>query len=393
MPHPTRPLPFVLLLLPVLLSAETPRFTIASRAEPERPYRLFVGIDLRVLHHREFVVVADFEHEQARLADPERTEVAVGQIGAIRFDHTTKIGALALTISDIKTERTYSGGNPRWEWMMAQSGVQGQVQDKLASMERDITRAGSLPTSGAITTPDGNTVVTTNPMADAINAYTSFATQSSKISDSSYYAEQAREEDAEAAFDAMVIEATLSAAAPIANAYAIGIARIRTDEAGFSDVVFFNEIGDLGPAARVVKMRKDGLPPGFEVVDIDLHLYREGQELVSNRRSKQFALTREEALEFLSLDRLARHKGETIPAEPAWSMAPAELFAANDPKDFDVSFTVQVDEKGQIVDVVAPAGTAPGSVSLLEQLPFLPALRDGQPVSGTVAVNLKDFFR
>ena len=29
MPHPTRPLPFVLLLLPVVLSAGTPRFTIA----------------------------------------------------------------------------------------------------------------------------------------------------------------------------------------------------------------------------------------------------------------------------------------------------------------------------------------------------------------------------
>ncbi len=396
MPHPVRSgalLPFLFLLPGLLADDPKPQFTIESRPEPERPYRLFVGVDVKVLHEEDFTRVADFGHNRALLDRPDGLELPIDKIGAIRFDHTPKLGTRPVTISDIRSERAYSQGNPRWEWMMAQSAVQGQVQDQLSVMEREISRASSMPETSAFTTPDGSTVEASNPLADAINNYTSFAHQNAKLADSAYYAQKAEEEGGDDAFDAIVVEATLSSPQPIADAYAVGIARITTPAEGQRDLVFFDEVGDLGPQSRTVKIRKEGLPPGFEVVKVDLHLYRQGQELVSNRSEKQFALSRDEALEYLTLERLSRHRGETLPPEPVWALAPAALLAARDPAAFDQPLTIQVDAKGHFVKLADETAVAPPLAALAAQLLFLPALADGEAVPGTVTLNLTDYFR
>ena len=384
-------------LFPGLLAAEdpAPRFTIESRPAPERNYRLFVGVDIKVRHDDDLATVTDFGNNRALLETPAPVELPVDAIDFIRFDHATKLGRVPVTIATLTSRRAHAAGNPRWDWMIAQSGVQGQVQDQLSARQRQIARNASLPTSGAFTAPDGTTIAASNPLADAIDSYVSYSAQTAKLSESSFYAEQAESDGDAETFDALVVESTLSAPVPVTDVYAVGIARISHPTNGYSDVVFFHEVGRLGPEPRTVRMHKAGLPPGFAIVSVDLHLYCQGRELVSDRSPKQFALSREEALEFLTLDRSARHRGETLPAEPAWDLAPEALLAVTDPAALDLPLIAQVDAHGQLTHLAPEtAGAIPARIyTIANQLPFLPALDNGMPVAGTAHFNLKSFFR
>ncbi len=97
----------------------------------------------------------------------------------------------------------------------------------------------------------------------------------------------------------------------------MGLLRIRVPDEAPSDVIFFREIGDIGLEETPLRIRKDGLTAGFELLDINLHIYREGQEIASEHSEKQFALSREEALGYLTLERIPSNRGKTLPAEPA----------------------------------------------------------------------------
>lgn len=391
---PRRPPWAALALLPVLVATASPpvRMTIESRPSPERNYRLFVGVDVKVLHQDDFTPVADFANHTAVLAGDTRARIPTHLIDRIRFDHATKIARASIRLDAITTDRDYSAGaNPRWTQMQAQAAVQAQREDRLSTLQRGITIAAGTPQSAAVTLPDGTTV-SDNSLAKAVAEYSNFANASSKQADTAYFVGQASADAADDAFDSIVVRTTVSAPQPIVDAYIVGVARIRVDDA-LSDVIFFHEVAEIGPEPREIRMRKDGLPPGFEVDSVVLHVYRQGQELVTDQSEKQFALTRDEALEYLTLERLSSHRGETLPASPAWSLAPDALLASRNPEEFDLPMTVQVDERGRVLAIDTPARVPPRIADVATEVVFLPAIENGVAVAGTARLNLRDFFR
>ncbi len=134
---------------------------------------------------------------------------------------------------------------------------------------------------------------------------------------------------------AMLITAEISSPVHIDDACIVGVATISTDESPEEQVLFFNRVGALGKKSRRIRIIKQGLPAEFKVRDVEIHVYRNGQELVSNQSSKQYSLTQDQVHESLTIERVSRNRGKTIDPEPAWSLAPPELFASTKEREFD----------------------------------------------------------
>lgn len=365
--------------------------SITSRPTPEKEFRLFVGIDVKVMHDEEFVTVSDFVNDRAHLDIEEAPQLPLHLLQNIKFVHATKLSRNPISIGEIETEETWGKETDAGDWMRQQAALQGYGSDQVDMLNQNVADAIGKP-SGVVTNPDGSTVDLGDPLGEALDAQQAFTTQNSQLMNSDFYADRVQGQQS-GGHDALIIHTTLSSPVPVVGAYVVGVTRVRTDQQGVTDVVFFRELDSLGPEPRKIRIRQDDMPRGFEIQSIDLHVYREGQELVSDQSEKQFALTRDEALEYLALDRISSHRGETLPAEPAWALAPAALFASDRPREFDFPLSVHVDAKGRVTKVDESV-VVPGQIAeVVSDLMFLPAIENGRAVESVAQINLRDFFR
>ena len=379
--------------LVAVVSARSPQHTVESRDAPDREYRLFVGVDIKILHEDDFGTVTDFSRSIAQLDGSKDTRIDVRNASRVRFEPTTKVGRAPITIGKIETTRAFSARNdPRRQWASRQAQVQAYQQDQLADQVRNLGNAIQYSGTGIATDGgDGDTFY--NPaIANADAKLAAFEAETIALTNDQFYAQRGREAEGSGQEDALVIEAMMSSPHPITDAYVVGIARVQKKGVQ-KDIIFFDDLGELGPEPRKVRVRKDGLPADLEVLEVNLHVFREGQELVSDQSDKQFALTRDEALEYLTLAHTSSHRGQTLPAQPVWSLAPADLFASKHADQFDYVLRVSVDERGSVTSIDENAILPDHIRSIVEDLVFIPALANGVAIASEVTFNLREFFR
>ena len=365
--------------------------SVNSQPTPERDIRLFVGIDIKALWQDEFATVTDYTNQRARLDAPSRPALPTSRLERVQFIHATKLSSNPLEFSEVETEFAKGTAKDLGEWMRRQSALQSYADDQVNILNQGVAASAGKP-SGEQVQPDGSVVDFGDPTGDAVQNLNNFTTNFGDLTNPGARAGDSDDWN-EGEHDALIIKTSISSPHAVADAYVVGIVRIKTREDGPSDVVFFQEIGSLGPTAKKLHIRKDNMPTGFELVDIDLHVYREGQELVSNQSPKQFALTRDEALEYLALERVSGNRGMTLPAKPAWSLAPSALLASERPGDFDFPLTVHVDAKGHVIKI-DETSIVPGQIGeIINDLMFMPAIENGVAVSSQAQVNLRDFFQ
>ena len=365
--------------------------SVNSQPTPERDIRLFVGIDIKALWQDEFATVTDYTNQRARLDAPSRPALPTSRLERVQFIHATKLSSNPLEFSEVETEFAKGTAQDLGEWMRRQSALQSYADDQVNILNQGVAASAGKP-SGEQVQPDGSVVDFGDPTGDAVQNLNNFTTNFGDLTNPGARAGDSDDWN-EGEHDALIIKTSISSPHAVADAYVVGIVRIKTREGGPSDVVFFQEIGSLGPTAKKLHIRKDNMPTGFELVDIDLHVYREGQELVSNQSPKQFALTRDEALEYLALERVSGNRGMTLPAKPAWSLAPSALLASERPGDFDFPLTVHVDAKGHVIKI-DETSIVPGQIGeIINDLMFMPAIENGVAVSSQAQVNLRDFFQ
>ena len=379
------------------LSTAAPR-EVNSRSAPEREFRLFVGVDLKIMQDGEMCQISDFENRRALLEGPERVQIAERDLGSIQFVHTTKLSRNAITIADLDVRKGISvTTDERMERMVGQNNLQTYDQDRLQQLELSVISAAAFGSGaplnmGGSPNQGGGQTIEDPGLRNAVNALQDYQQSNTLARDSEFFSKEESETDPDK-FNTIMLSAKVSSPVPVTDTYVVGIARIRTNETRSRDIIIFHEIGVLSPEPRVVNIEKPGLPPGFEVLDVDLHIYREGQELVSDQSDKQFALTREEAIEYMALERISSNRGKTLPAEPAWALAPSALLGSNRPEDFDYPLTVHVDAQGRVTKIDDSTIAPPPIPDIVSDLLFLPAIQEGATVPTITKVNLRDFFR
>ncbi|MDA8527341.1 hypothetical protein N9K67_00935 [Opitutaceae bacterium] len=365
--------------------------SVSSRSAPTKDFRLFVGVDIKAFWGDDFATVTDFVNNRARLDSTDEPALPLERLERIGFEHKTKLSRFPIEFGEIETELTSGTDAEIREQMKRQSALQSYADDQIDILNQDVADSFGKP-SGEQVQPDGTVVDFGDPSGEAVTSLNNFTANYSSMSNPAFHTSNLAR-DAEGRHNSLIIKTTITSPQPIADAYLVGLARINTLTDGIRDVIFFRELGFIGPTPKQLRIRKDNMPEGFELKNLTLHIYREGQEIASGMSEKQFALTREEALDYLTLARISSNRGKTLPAEPAWSLAPSELLASERPRDFDFPLTVHVDAKGRVTRV-DESTIVPDQISqIVGELMFFPAIENGTAIDSVAQINLRDFFR
>lgn len=378
------------LLLSTVLAAHAETPSISSTTQPDRDFRLFIGMNVEVSKDDQHSMVEGYIRNRVR-TDGFPDLIALRNVDGMRFTYAPKLSRNPLKINGVTTKKIASTARAARDAMRNQQSLQDFQTHQAFIMQRELNQFVADATSDG---PADDELLQAQ-IAQKQDEIADFDRAADRITDPQVWSDNVQKKEGSlesGAPSALLITAEISAPTRITDAYLVGVVRYRTEESVGNDILFFDRIPVLDPKPRKIEIIKEGLPGEFEVLDVQVHIYRNGQELVTDRSPKQFALTRDEALEYLALARVGAHPAENLPPEPAWALAPAELFASNQPEKFDYPLTVKIDSTGQVI-AIDETTIAPESVkSVVEDMFFLPALEEGVPVAGVAHINLQDFF-
>ena len=196
--------------------------------------------------------------------------------------------------------------------------------------------------------------------------------------------------------DALDVEFSISAVRPLLNPYIVTLARIRTpgSKPGFvQNHIYARALDPIDSHLSVVHFTEEGFPPMYELLDFQVHIYDRGVEIATNLASNRVELTREEAFEYVKMEYVSAHKGETLQAVPVMGKLPAELPNRIAAGKYTETFFVPVSKDGLGHEAFSDRVCSrkiedPFLYEVISGLRFKPALANGRPVEGVAAVNL-----
>ena len=356
-----------------------------------RDHQLFVGVDLVLNHEAKMVNVMKIEDKKALLDTPDREVVALRNAGGLQWKMATKVSATSATIDALKSDRVHSPyKNPVLKQLRDNQAIQAFVQDRIEKKDAEVQE---LIRSGGSSSQD-STAASQEEIDSAIVGALAEIQSLENLDDVSDRATNSPSPDGVVRpFDAVQLSFTVSSPTSIADAYVVAILRITVD-GEIHDTSFYREIGAVDVRPRKVKFMQAGLPSGFEIQDVRVHLYWQGEEIPSNLSEKHYAVTADEAKTYVQMDHLGRNRGKSMPASPVWSIVPPALLAAPSASGYDLPVTVELDAEGQLVGIRSGNMIVPANIrAIVEQMTFLPALEKGKGVPSTLTVNPAGFFK
>ncbi len=376
------------------------RKQIDSINAPARDHHLFVGLDLFVQEEDGSLPVrrvdADGSVVETEAGRLERRPVIDGFV----WRKTAKVAPVAVQIADFKEQRVYSAvANPQFERESQQANLfeyfttrQSLADREMRYLEARIRNAETARANGEnAPTAAELTAQTFDNVAAATMELRRFSTD---IAPGAPGAPGTEGDDGEL-YDGLVLEFEATASQRIAEVSAVVMIRVRNRQDQYQDFNYSRVVGAIGPEARQVRIVQFDLPPGFELVSSELHLFSRGEELATDRSERHMALSGAEAREFALQTHLAEHRGQSAPAGVVWSLAPEALRSAESGERFDHAARVRIDETGAFIAIeTASEAVVPAPVrEVLESLVYLPPLEEGRAVAGTLEVNPSDYFR
>ncbi len=376
---------------------------LASAAQPPSAaealeYRMFVGVDVEAREGGETMQVTDFKNHLLHLKKEDGKSLNLRSTDEMKFVHSIKIGRAPVQVADITTEVFVDNAAERMEVLRNQTALQAY------GAQREDIEWGQTVREMELQTAVANSPQLQNPVQVQANfdgpilppAIDNSALLPDQLTDPTFYSDSLAD-DITKKPDALRIEADLRTDRPIRHAYVVAIVHVRDPEGEINVVLVFKEVALINHQPRPIVLEKTGLPEGYELVDVRLHLFDEGTELPTSESEKQIALSREQAISylgFMSTQREGAKRGGALPPEPVWSLAPDALVSADRPAQLDCPVTVQVDASGQVTGMEANGRALPPVVSdIVGEMLFYPALENGVAVAGTTEINLREYFR
>ena len=196
-------------------------------------------------------------------------------------------------------------------------------------------------------------------------------------------------------FDAVEVSFEFSSEVYLEKPYLVVITRFHERDAKSGVVrsgVFAKALESIGSRPTKIDVIHGGFPPGFEIEELQVHLYNEGREIPTEVAQKRVPLSRDEAFEYLLIDHLRGHKGDTVPATPAVGRPNRQEMVQLGPKRFDAVYFAKVDKNGRpggtYVDEDCSQPVDETVAALTGAVRYYPALDQGQPVDGVARLVL-----
>ncbi len=376
------------------LAAAAESIVIESRPAPVRDHVLYVGTELNVRVGKDLLPVRRIEDRTVRLESGERLKLR--RSGGLQLRPLTKVSANDVKVEGLDVQRCYSpAADPTREQMRTQVEIQEYAASQASAAEVRLRRDVTPDDPNTTPSPDGPSAE--QQAIDSANLFSAFSdAQGFESGIWSQAASSGRGPGPSRGlpdFDAVRLKFEVSSPSPMQDVQGVVVVRMIKD-GELSDLSFTTAIGEVGPRPRNIDMVRSGIPPGYEIKTTRLHLFVGAEELPTNLSEKRYAVTTEEAFEYLRLAYMSEHRGEDVPAEPAWSMVPSVLLQRNDGRDLDFPVTVDIDDKGRLLRLHDEEAVIPVKVrDLVAQMYFVPALRDGEAVASTLTFNPASFFQ
>lgn len=205
---------------------------------------------------------------------------------------------------------------------------------------------------------------------------------------------QANTRSAAGSFDAYTMTFRIATVEPVEGAYVALLVVVRSplDPGVPLTALQVEPLPRLTSTARTVAVTREGLPPGFAVERSEIHIFRDGCELASNLSEQALTVSHADAHRFLVLQHVLAHPTGEFPPVVAAELVPAvqPAIAASEGAR---QLRLTIDADGNVtscVPVDPDSGFLPGEVmNFVRAMAFLPALREGTPVTDTVSLSLR----
>ena len=196
--------------------------------------------------------------------------------------------------------------------------------------------------------------------------------------------------------DAMDVDFEIASPHPLQNPYIVTMARIKTpgSKPGYvQNHIYARALDPIDQHFSHVHFSEEGFPFEYELVDFQVHIYNRGVEIATNLAANRVELTREEAFEYVKMEYVSAHKGDTLPAVAVMGKLPAELPNRIAAGKYTDTYYVQVNKDGLgrevYEDRLCTRKVNDAFLStVVAGLRFKPALASGSPVDGVAALNL-----
>jgi len=385
---------------------------LAETQDAPKTHTLFMGADVYVGTDKDIYAVKDVVGTSWVVDVNGKERVIPARQGPLNIKITPalKLTEVSATVADLKSERGYT---PENDPSTRLAKALGRSEDLYAGNQAALNQAnstvvqaqnvaayvrgtaGNQPPATAI----GSGGRTGNPPPSSLPDPTiSAAMASAQValnsagSDNELYGDRGLS----SGYDAMDVDFVVSSERPLNNPYVVTVTRFhpKGSSAGLvQNLVYAKSLKPIDAHAQSVHLVEGGFPPGFELQDFQIHLYDRGEEIATTVSSKRVPLTREEAFEYVRMEYVSAHKGETLPPTPAMGKLPADLPTLLAGGKYHETYYVRVSRDGLGDELFLDASCTkkvddPYLQSVVRTLRFKPALERGRPVDGVASLNL-----
>ncbi|HVZ64530.1 MAG TPA: hypothetical protein VG936_08155 [Lacunisphaera sp.] len=420
-----------------------------------KPYVVFMRTDVNVEQASKMYPVKDVDGRAFVVAkDGQRVEVSmVGEPHKIGFDHVLTLARSTASLTNLQSKRAYTPGtDPRMVRMREVNLANSVIGDNASLAEgRYVSKVGygffgtnaggnvprgttgpgggspgggggssggssgsgsdpgSVPAAQPPPASGGSTYVDAfnidpNPDPMRTGADRAFSNMiaaedmmASNIGQASMARLQAEADMAKEMFDAVEVSFEFSSQVYLEKPYLVVVTHFHTpsDPPGENrQGVFAKALDAIGSRPAKIDVVHGGFPPGFELDDVQVHLYSDGREIPTEVAPKRVALSRDEAFEYLKIEYLSGHKNETLTASPAIGRPTKEEQLKLTPNQRKAVYYAKVSAEGvPLGTFLDEACTQPvdGLVSELAQnIRYYPAMERGKLVEGEARLKLMD---
>jgi hypothetical protein len=405
------------LLLAVAHAAPAvPAVPAAPPAAPDataKPYVLFMRTDVAVEQNKKLYPVKDVSGRDF-IVSVDGQKVTVPMAGGSRrleFQHALTLARTSASLSGLESERAYTPGrDPRMQRQRDAVLAEAVIGDNASLAEGKFIAGlnkGYVAVNADARAPDGTPLQGAAATAAAIDANGAAAAASafqalgqaetlheSNITSGGFARLAAENDLAQEQYDAVSVRFEVSSPVYLEKPYVVVITRFhaRDDKPGVArNAVYAKALEAIGAKPTKIELLHGGFPLGFEIENLQVHLYNEGHEIPTDVAQKRVPLTRDEAFEYLKIEYVSGHKGETVPATPALGRPDKEERLKLSPNQWKADYYAKVSKDGlplgTYLDEACRQPVDDLVAALAQNVRYYPAMEKGKPVEGIARLS------
>jgi hypothetical protein len=376
----------------LLASAALGRAQADAPATEAKTYVLFQGDNISVGTGPNVYPVEDVTGASWVVVENGQQTVVSAKDGPIDMKDvpTLKLTEISATIADLKTENAYTYENDPAVKLTRALGQSADISAGASSAAAQASATAASPITAPFSqgAAGSNVTISQTPTLNSTGGTAGVGAGAA----SELRATQANTEG----YDAIDVSFRISSKYRFNTPYVVTFSWFRdaTTEAGnVRKLVYARALDPIGLNPTNVHFLVGGFPVGFQLQNIEIHLYNRGEEIATNVAPKRVEMTRDEAFDYVRTKYIESHKGFTLPALPVMGDLPPDLHEHLAKGEYAAPVYVRISKDGLADRPYSdPACTKPIDdpylTTVVRSIRFKPALNQGVPVDslGTVDV-------